>query len=83
VGVFVPASPGDLTHSAGTRFRPTGDPLPAEDARLFQGFLEQSNVNPVAEITRMIGVQRAYELGQAFLDREDARIRAVIQATAR
>jgi len=41
--------------------------------------LESSNVDPVAEMARMIEVQRGYELGQKFLDREDERIRAVIR----
>ena len=50
---------------------------------MFQGFLENSNVNPVAEITRMIEVQRAYEMGQGFLDAEDQRIRSVIQTLGR
>ena len=31
----------------------------------------------------MIEVQRAYELGQKFLDSEDARVRGVIQALGR
>ena len=39
-----------------------------EDGRVVQGFLEQSNVNPVAELARMIEVQRAYEYGQKLLD---------------
>ena len=83
IGLFLPAQPGELARAAGTRFRIAGDPLPADGAKILQGFLENSNVNPVSEITRMIEVQRAYELGQAFLDREDARIRGVIQAMAR
>jgi len=37
-------------------------------------------VNPILEVGRMIEVQRAYELGQSFLDKEDERIRSVIQA---
>jgi flagellar basal-body rod protein FlgF len=48
-----------------------------------QGFLEDSNVNPVSEIARMIEVQRAYELGQKFLDAEDSRMRGVIQTLGR
>jgi flagellar basal-body rod protein FlgF len=48
-----------------------------------QGFLEESNVDPVSEIARMIEVQRAYEMGQAFLDREDERIRGVISTLSR
>ena len=45
---------------------------------MVQGFLEQSNVNPVAELARMIEVQRAYEYGQKLLDQEDERIRKVV-----
>ena len=37
--------------------------------------LSKPNVNAVAEVARMIEVQRAYELGQSFLDAEDSRIR--------
>jgi flagellar basal-body rod protein FlgF len=56
---------------------------PVEDAVVLQGHLEASNVQPVAEIARMIAVQRAYELGQSFLDREDDRIRLVVQTLGR
>jgi flagellar basal-body rod protein FlgF len=48
-----------------------------------QGMLEDSNVQPVSEIARMIEVQRAYELGQKFLDAEDERVRGVIQTLGR
>jgi len=60
-------------------------PVPAEEGsgRIVQGFLESSNVSPVSEVARMIEVQRTYELGQGFLDREDERIRAVIRTFAR
>ena len=50
---------------------------------MLQGYLEDSNVDPILEITRMIEVQRAYELGQTFLDREDQRIRGVLQTLGR
>ncbi|MEM7237968.1 MAG: flagellar hook-basal body complex protein [Pseudomonadota bacterium] len=55
--------------------------IPAEDATVFQGFVETSNVNPVLELTRMIQVQRSYELGQSFLEAEDERIRQFIRVT--
>ena len=55
----------------------------APDAVVRQGFLEESNVNPVLEIARMIEVQRAYELGQSFLDQEDQRIRQAITSLTR
>lgn len=53
--------------------------LPAEEATVFQGFVEQSNVNPVQEIARMIEVQRAYEAGANFLSAEDERMRQAIR----
>jgi len=83
VGLFEPADANDLVHAGGTRFKTAGDVEPVENGTLFQGFLENSNVNPVSEITRMIEVQRAYEMGQGFLDAEDGRIRSVVQTLGR
>lgn len=79
IGVYLPEDPNTISRTAGTMFRTDGNIEPVENPRLFQGFLEQSNVSPVSEMARMIEVQRAYELGQKFLDREDDRIRAVIR----
>jgi flagellar basal-body rod protein FlgF len=36
-------------------------PVEANDARIRQGMLESSNVNPLIEITNLIEIQRAYE----------------------
>lgn len=68
-----------MFREAGTLFRTTGTPEPVENGRVVQGFLEQSNVNPVTEMSRMIEVQRAYEYGQKLLDQEDQRIRAAVR----
>ena len=49
---------------------PSGEPEPVVDrldAGVVQGFLEESNVNPVLEITRLIMVQRAFENGAAMI----------------
>lgn len=83
VGLYMPADRNDLIRVGGTRFRSAADPVPVDGGSVFQGFLENSNVNPVEEITRMIAVQRAYELGQGFLDAEDGRIRSVLQTLGR
>ena len=53
------------------------------NGKILQGFIEGSNVDPVAEIARMIEVQRTYELGQSFLDQEDERIKSVISSLGR
>ena len=83
IGLFLPADPNDLIYTSGTRFAAESGVEPYEGGTIVQGFLENSNVNPVAEIARMIEVQRAYELGQGFLDKEDQRIRSVIQTLGR
>lgn len=83
IGLWQPADPSSLRHVAGTLF--TADaPEPLEErAVVLQGHLEGSNTNPISEIARMIEVQRAYELGQQLLDREDSRIRTVLQTLGR
>ncbi|QUS35931.1 flagellar hook-basal body complex protein [Falsirhodobacter algicola] len=78
VGVVQPTDPMSLRHDGGTLFS-ASETEPAEGATIHQGMLEESNVDPVAEVARMIEVQRAYELGQGFLDREDERLRGVLQ----
>lgn len=82
IGLWLPANPLDMTHRGGTVFHST-DVEPIENAKILQGFVEESNVNPISEIARMITVQRAYELGQGFLDKEDERVRGVIQTLGR
>ena len=79
IGLWEPGDPLTLTRAQGVRFDPDSDAIPIENARILQGFLEKSNVNPVSELTRMIEVQRAYELGQTFLNREDERVRGAIR----
>ncbi|WP_309667122.1 flagellar hook-basal body complex protein [Tabrizicola sp.] len=82
VGLWQPSDPLTLRHQGGTLF--AADALePVEGSQILQGMLEESNVEPVSEIARMITVQRAYELGQKFLDAEDQRVRGVIQALGR
>ncbi|MFC3570649.1 flagellar hook-basal body complex protein [Paracoccus sp. TOH] len=83
IGVFAAPELAKLRHEAGTLFDPGGAVEPVEAPVLRQGFLEESNVDPVLELSRMIEVQRAYELGQSFLDREDQRIRQTITSLTR
>ena len=82
IGLWQAVDPLSLRHQAGTLF--SADAVePAEAAVIRQGYLEDSNVQPLTEIARMIEVQRAYELGQKFLDAEDQRQRGVIQTLGR
>lgn len=78
--IGVVTTEGQLLRDADTLFIAQGGYQPATEARVLQGALEQSNVSPVMEVTRMIEVQRAYEAGQAMLEREDQRLTQLITA---
>ncbi len=61
---------------------PVAEPEPMEDFTrngIVQGFIEESNVNPVTEITRLIEVQRAFELVSSSMDQRDSIMRDTIQ----
>ncbi len=79
IGLWEPADPLAITRAEGVRFDSGGAPVPTGEAKVLQGFLERSNVDPVSELTRMIEVQRAYELGRTFLDKEDERVLGAIK----
>ena len=48
-----------------------------------QGFLEQSNVNPVLEMVNLIEVHRTYEANQKMIQSEDAALGRVINEVGR
>ncbi|MBA3326106.1 MAG: flagellar hook-basal body complex protein [Rhodobacteraceae bacterium] len=79
VGLVTVEDQTQLFRESGVLFRADGGTIPLEDGRVVQGFLEQSNVNAVGEMARMIMVQRAYEYGQKLMDGEDERIRLVVR----
>jgi len=83
VGVVIPNDPLTMVREDGVRFRADAGYEPAPDPHVLQGFLEDSNVDPILQISRMIEVQRAYELGQSFADKEDERIRNVMKTLAK
>lgn len=82
IGVVMAEDATKLFRETGVLFRYEGDPMPAEGATVVQGFLEQSNVDAVTEMARMIAVQRAYEYGQKLVEQEDERIRLVVRTLA-
>lgn len=79
VGVVRPLDDTSLVREGSTLFRADSGFEPVEGAKVVQGYLESSNVNPILQIARMIEVQRAYEMGQRFLEREDERVRAAMK----
>lgn len=78
IGLVLPADLTDLEREGGVKFKASSELLPAEGATVSQGFLESSNVEAVQQIARMIEVQRSYEMGQSFLEKEDERLRSIM-----
>lgn len=72
-----------LVREDGVMFRSENGVEAAPEARVLQGFLESANVDAVGQIARMIEVQRAYEMGQSFLDAEHERIRSALKSITR
>ena len=79
IGVVTVEDKTTLMREGSSYFRADGEVVPVENPSVFQGFLEQSNVNPVSAISRLVELQRAYEMGQSLIDSEDQRIKNVIR----
>ncbi|WP_300033230.1 flagellar hook-basal body complex protein [uncultured Roseobacter sp.] len=80
IGVVRPLEPQQMVREDGVMFRADAGYEPAEGSNVLQRFVESSNVDSILQITRMIEVQRAYELGASFLEAEDERIRQALKA---
>lgn len=79
IGIFDVADKTRMERLGGSLVRFQADPLPVETPKVRQGYLENSNVNPILEISRMIDVQRAYEHGANLIFDENDRILSVVK----
>lgn len=79
IGLVTPEDPSALFREDGVMFRSEAGYGPAPDGKIMQGFLESSNVDPISQVARMIEIQRAYEMGQSFLDAENERLRSALK----
>ena len=52
-------------------YKTTAAPTPAANSKILQGFVENANVEPILEMTRMIEASRAYQSTQNILNRDD------------
>ena len=80
IGLVQPTGTLGMIRENGVMFRAEDGFEPSDTARVMQGFVESSNVDPIGQLTRMIEIQRAYEMGQSFLDSEDERVRRAMDA---
>ncbi|WP_299651247.1 flagellar hook-basal body complex protein [uncultured Tateyamaria sp.] len=80
IGLVQPNDSASLIREGGVMFRADDGFEPSDTARMLQGFVEASNVDSIGQLARMIEIQRAYEMGQNFLDSEDERVRRAMDA---
>ena len=80
IGLVEPVDRTTLIREGGVMFSSDAGFEPSDTARVLQGFVEESNVDPIGQLARMIEIQRAYEMGQNFLDSEDERVRRAMDA---
>ncbi|MFT5869743.1 MAG: flagellar basal-body rod protein FlgF [Paracoccaceae bacterium] len=78
IGLWRPIDALDLTHQSGVKFTADAGVEPTESSTILQGHLEGSNTDAITQISRMIEVQHAYEMGQGFLENEDKRLRSLL-----
>lgn len=83
IGLVRPVNSFDIVREDGVMFRADGGFEPVEEGRVLQGFLEGANVDPIGQVARMIEVQRAYEMGQSFLDSEHERVTSALDSFIR
>ncbi len=79
IGVVEPEPGADLERESGVLFKTDAALAPSADGLVLQGHLEGSNVDAISQLTRMIEVQRAYEMGQKLLDMDHERSKSALQ----
>ncbi len=73
-------NPHELKVVSGGLYSSTQTPQTSETLVVLQGMLENSNVEPIVEMTRMIEAHRSYESIKTFIEKEDGRIKKMMEA---
>ena len=78
IGLWQPSDPLTLQHQAGTMFS-ADDVEPTDQGTVLQGYLEDSSVDSVREVTELIKAQRGYELNAKVITAADQMLSATTQ----
>ncbi len=76
-------NPYKLEKKPATLFTTNEEPIPAEDYIVRQGMLEDSNVEPIIEMTRMIELVRSYQSSKSLIDDHHELARRTISTLAK
>jgi flagellar basal-body rod protein FlgF len=83
LGVVKFDAPQRMVPAADGTFVTEATPTPDTDSTVNQGILESSNIEPINELTRLLGLQRAYQSAQQIGESEDTRIKNAIDKLSR
>jgi flagellar basal-body rod protein FlgF len=78
VGVVKPNDPMQLAAEGNTLFRSGSATAPVATPNVVQGAVEDSNVQPVREVTRMMDGERQFQFMIQFIQAESDRQQSVI-----
>jgi flagellar basal-body rod protein FlgF len=73
IGLMRPVNPNLMTAEGGRTFAANGPTVPVAQPQLTQGMLEDSNVQPILEVTRMINAERQFAFLAQFVQAESDR----------
>jgi flagellar basal-body rod protein FlgF len=79
------AEPQKLIAEGATLYRAAEgqEPEPVAQPQVLQGMIEESNVNPILELTMLMGQQREFEFAAQFVEREGERRQQAIDRILR
>ncbi|AIK95511.1 flagellar hook-basal body complex protein [Candidatus Odyssella acanthamoebae] len=83
IGVFTVADKKTLRYTKDGYYLPTDALLLSENATIHQGYLMESNVNPIEETVKLMEIQRRYEQAEKLLKESYAFISSVINISSR
>ena len=73
VGIVQPEDPARMTAEGSTTLRADGPTAPVDRPRVIQGSVEDSNVQPVIEMTKMMAGLRSFQFAAQFVEGEATR----------
>jgi flagellar basal-body rod protein FlgF len=73
IGVARPADPYRMKPEGGRLFASEGTPQPVDSPKVIQGAIEQSNISPVLELTRMMREMREFEFTSKMVQSDSNR----------
>lgn len=78
VGIVQPDDPGKLLAEGGTALKPGSGTTPVAQPRILQGAIEDSNVQPIIEMTRMMSGLRSFQFTAQLVEQEAQRQQGAI-----